>query len=187
MTDTMDEWYTAADTPELVEFATVRGLGVSGVGAPGAAEHTAAVGGMYAVAGPLTGRAGLAMPVLEGRWWTEDDRPALEVPRERWRWHLFMRLPETVPDAWVDEARQGSAVPAAARVLAVSFTVGRCLQVMHHGAFADEPATLARLDAVMSEHGLVMNGLHHEIYLSDLRHTPEHDLRTILRHPVRPG
>jgi hypothetical protein len=31
----MNEWYSAADSPELVEFGPVRGLGATGVGAPG--------------------------------------------------------------------------------------------------------------------------------------------------------
>jgi hypothetical protein len=37
------------------------------------------------------------------------------------------------------------------------------------------------------EKGLVLHGLHHEIYLSDPRRVPPSRLRTILRHPVRPS
>lgn len=32
-----------------------------------------------------------------------------------------------------------------------------------------------------------MNGLHHEIYLSDVQETDPAQMRTILRHPVRPA
>jgi hypothetical protein len=37
------------------------------------------------------------------------------------------------------------------------------------------------------EHGLVMTGRHHEIYLSDPRRTAPDKLRTLLRQPVRPA
>jgi hypothetical protein len=36
----------------------------------------------------------------------------------------------------------------------------------------------------MQERGLVANGLHHEIYLSDVRQTDPGKMRTILRQPV---
>ena len=76
-------------------------------------------------------------------------------------------------------------VPAAARVQHVGYAGGRCVQVMHHGAYADEPASLARMYALMEAEGVVPNGLHHEIYLSDTRETDPGKMRTILRQPVR--
>jgi hypothetical protein len=83
----MNQWYSAADGPELVEFGPVRGLGATGVGAPGGPEHLAAIQALYAVAAPLLGDR---VAALEGRWWVEDDRPPLTVPRAHWRWHLFV-------------------------------------------------------------------------------------------------
>lgn len=183
-------WYSAADEPELVEFGPVRGLSVSGMGEPGGPAHTTSIGALYAVAGSLcgvTGQNGVVFdpPALEGRWWVEDERPGLEVPREEWRWHLFLRLPETVGDVWCDEARQAATHPAAARVQLVTYTEGRCVQALHRGPYAEEPKTLARMDAYMTRAGLVPNGLHHEIYLSDVTATDPDKMRTILRQPVR--
>ncbi|GAB3965236.1 GyrI-like domain-containing protein [Actinoallomurus acanthiterrae] len=179
--------YKAAEEPELVEFGPVRGLSVSGVGEPGGPEHLTSIGALYAVAGSLAARndRGFDLPPLEGRWWVEDERPPLEVPREEWRWHLFLPLPETVEDAWYDEARQAAPHPAAARVQLVTYTEGRCVQILHRGPYADEPRSLAKMDALTKEAGLVPNGLHHEIYLSDFRETDPEKIRTILRHPVR--
>jgi hypothetical protein len=37
----------------------------------------------------------------------------------------------------------------------------------------------------LPEQGLVENGRHHEIYLSDIRRTAPEKLRTVLRQPVR--
>lgn len=180
----MNDWYAASDTPELVEFGTVRGLGVTGLGEPGGTEHTTAIQALYAVAAPLVADA---LPALEGRWWVEDDRPPLTVPRQQWRWHLFVRLPESVPPKHIDEARQATGLNIAARVQLVTFTEGRCVQMMHHGSYDDEPKTLARIDRFMTERDLVSNGLHHEIYLSDIAETEPTRMRTILRQPVRPA
>jgi hypothetical protein len=85
----------------------------------------------------------------------------------------------------VDEARQATGLNSAARVQFVMFTEGRCVQAMHHGSYADEPETLARMDRFMAGQDLASNGLHHEIYLSDITETDTAKMRTILRQPVR--
>jgi hypothetical protein len=152
------------------------------MGEPGGAEHMTAIQALYAVAAPLL--AG-ALPALEGRWWVEDDRPPLTVPRSQWRWHLFLRLPESVQPGRVDEARQATGLTSAARVQVVMFTEGMCVQAMHHGSYDGEPETLARMDQFVAGQGLMNNGLHHEIYLSDVAETDTAKMRTILRQPVR--
>ena len=64
------------------------------------------------------------------------------------------------------------------------FTEGLCMQIMHVGPYADEPATVAKMDAFAAENGYVKRNMHHEIYLGDpLRAAPE-KLKTILRHPI---
>ena len=50
---------------------------------------------------------------------------------------------------------------------------GMCIQIMHLGAFDDEPATVVLMDTYLEQNGYVndmnMERLHHEIYLSDAR------------------
>jgi hypothetical protein len=187
-------WYEAADKAEVAEFGPVLGLAVTGHGAPGGPQYGVAVQALYSVAGPLLGIAAQAgrafpMPPLEGRWWVEDDRPPLEVPREEWHWQLFLRLPDEIDPHWVEQARDAAVgdCPAVHRVQLATFAEGRCVQIMHHGPFEDEPRSLALMDELMERQGLVPRGLHHEIYLSDLRETAPADLRTILRQPVVPA
>ena len=112
-----------------------------------------------------------------------------EVPREQWRWHLFVRLPDLLPVEFVDrgagKVRAAKDMLGAARVTYVTFTDGLSVQAMHHGPYAEEPETLAWMNALMTKKGLVPNGLHHEIYLSDLRETNPKKIRVILRQPVR--
>ena len=187
-------WYSASDTPELVEFASVRGLGVTGQGEPGGPVYWKCSQALYAVAGQVLALAaqagmGFSMPVLEGRWWVEDDRSPFQVPREQWWWQLFLRLPDSVQAGWADQAReaarQAARLATVSRVQLVTFTEGQCVQAMHHGPYADEPRTLALMEAFMERSGLVPYGLHHELYLSDVHETAPQKMRTILRQPVR--
>jgi hypothetical protein len=187
----MNAWYTATEEPELTEFGTVHGLGITGQGAPGGPVHVESTGLLYAVAGPLLGLAAQAgspfpMPPLEGRWWVEDDRPAFDVPREQWCWQLFLRLPDDLPPALFDQARELARAeqPGAARVQLVTFTEGSVVQALHVGPFAEEPKTLARMESVISANGLGLRGLHHEIYLTDFTSTDPAEQQTILRQPV---
>src|SRR5262245_49672750 len=121
------------------------------------------------------------MPPLEGRWWIEDERRWFEVPRDQWRWHLFLRVLDSMPVELVDPARETSRAAentfAVARVQLVTFTEGQAVQMMHRGPYADEPRTLATINAFMERNELVPYGLHHEIYLSDVRETDTTKIR----------
>jgi hypothetical protein len=59
------------------------------------------------------------------------------------------------------------------------------VQMLHRGPYSDEPASLAEMAALMAAEGLAVNGLHHEIYLSDPNEPDQAKARTILRQPVR--
>ncbi|WP_054977331.1 GyrI-like domain-containing protein [Paenibacillus sp. A3] len=61
---------------------------------------------------------------------------------------------------------------------------GLCVQMLHVGPYETEPETVERMHAYMEARGLVQNGLHHEIYLTDPRKTPPSGWKTILRFPV---
>ena len=58
--ESMKDWYSASDGPELAEFGPVRGPGVTGVGAPGGPEHLAAIQALSAVAAQLLATGCLA-------------------------------------------------------------------------------------------------------------------------------
>ena len=66
---------------------------------------------------------------------------------------------------------------------------GLCVQCMHIGAYDDEPATIAVMDAFLKENGYVNDfskeRMHHEIYLSDARRVAPGKLKTVIRHPIK--
>ena len=66
---------------------------------------------------------------------------------------------------------------------------GLCVQIMHHGSFDDEPATVTLMDAYLDQNGYAndfsQSRLHHEIYLSDARKVEPEKWKTVIRHPVK--
>ncbi len=184
-------YYTASTTPELQEIDPVRVLAVEGRGEPGGTAHLAAIEALYAVTEGVRAlaagsRAEFRVPPLEGLWWVEDERPALEVPREEWLWQLLLRIPETADGEWVERARE-AAGDEARDVRLTRLSEGLCVQALHRGPYETEPETIARMDALMKRENLTLNGRHHEIYLTAVtEQTPPERIETILRHPVRP-
>jgi len=62
---------------------------------------------------------------------------------------------------------------------------GKCIQIMHTGPYSTEPDTINLLMEFMADNNYSINGLHHEIYLSDPRKTESSKLKTIIRYPVK--
>lgn len=62
---------------------------------------------------------------------------------------------------------------------------GLCAEILHTGPFDEEPASLAKMDSFIEEHGLKrLENCHREIYLSNANRTPKSRLKTILRYSV---
>jgi hypothetical protein len=183
-------YYSASTTPELVEIGPVRVLALEGRGAPGGAGHLGAIETLYAVMHGVQTlakeRISFRVPPLEGLWWVDDERPALEVPREEWRWQLLLRLPEEIADDSVQLAREQGGDRGGA-VQLTTLAEGLSVQALHRGPYETEPETIAAMDALMEREQLTINGRHHEIYLTAVtEQLPPDAIETILRHPVRP-
>jgi len=71
----------------------------------------------------------------------------------------------------------------------IKFTEGLCVQVMHIGAYDDEPATIEKMEQYVAQNGYAADinntRRHHEIYLSDPRRTAPEKLKTVIRHPIK--
>lgn len=125
---------------------------------------------------------------LEGLWWVEGGEFDITRP-ENWRWTLMMLQPEHITSEMFQEAlrqlrQKKGDQPAFARLRLEAFEEGLCMQIMHVGPYATEPATIARLHAFAHEQGYQLHGKHHEIYLGDPRRSAPDKLKTILRQPI---
>jgi len=176
MTDKLDLYrqhkdeYAAKKTPALVKVGPAKYLTIAGRGAPGGDAFQAAVGGLYSMAftikmtRKLSGKGDYKVCHLEGLWWA----------------------PGKADLAKARAALAAKGKPPEFKAVKLErIAEGLCVQALHVGPFADEPATVAKMDELAAAEGLKPHGRHHEIYLSDPRRVPPERLRTILRHPVR--
>ena len=132
------------------------------------------------------------VPPLEGLWWVDDMKTFKSCSKDEWKWTAMIMTPDNVPESLVEEAvarvRKKKHPVALEKIRYEHYAEGPSVQILHLGSFDDEAPTIARLhDVYLPENGLVENGKHHEIYLSDFRKTSPERLRTILRQPVRKG
>ena len=114
---------------------------------------------------------------------------AEEAGKDQWRWKLLIRVPTFIRETDLAKARAALAVkgkpPEFRKVRLEKISEGLCVQALHVGPYADEPAIVAAMADLAAAEGLKLHGRHHEIYLSDPRRVPPERLKTILRHPVR--
>ncbi len=130
---------------------------------------------------------------LEGLLWlTEGDVFDINI-KDNWSYTLMIMQPDVITKELFEEAREqvrkkkgDSEMLSKARL--AHFEEGLCVQVMHIGPYAAEPATIERMKEFMKENGLRdnvgPNGKHHEIYMSDPRRVSPDKMKTVLRHPV---
>jgi hypothetical protein len=129
---------------------------------------------------------------LEGLWWVEDGFFDISV-KDNWFYTLMILQPEVVTPEIFEDAREqvrrkrGDSA-SLSRVRLETFEEGLCVQMMHIGPYATEPATIDRMREHMRENDLQdnvgPNGKHHEIYVSDPRRVAPEKMKTVLRHPV---
>jgi hypothetical protein len=129
---------------------------------------------------------------LEGLWWVEDGMFDITV-KDNWFYRLMILQPDVVTPELFEEARQQvrrkrGDNPFLSKLRLGTFEEGLCVQVMHLGPYATEPATIDRMQDYMRENGLKdqvgPTGMHHEIYMSDPRRVAPERMKTVLRHPV---
>ena len=189
----------SANKIDELQVPAMRFLTIGGRGSPGSADFQQAVQSLYGLIYSL--KMGLKfsklprpknyhefkVPPLEGLWWQPGGTNLKN--RATWRWRLMIMVPDYINDYLVDRARgQALAKHPDAHYHLVrleSFYEGFSIQATHIGAYADEVRTIKSLTDYAKNHGLQINGKHHEIYMGDPRRTKPEKLKTLIRYPVR--
>ena len=198
------EFYLPKNQPEIVTVPPMTYVAVRGQGDPNeeGGAYKAAIGVLYAVAYTIKmsklgdrrieGYFDFVVPPLEGFWRQEGVQGVDYSNKTAFQWISCIRLPEFVTRdelAWAAEeaARKKKLDCSAAELLTVD--EGLCVQMMHHGPYDDEPASVARMDAFLAlqgyENDFESGRQHHEIYLSDARKVSPDKWKTVIRHPIR--
>jgi hypothetical protein len=190
--------YAAPRQPILIEIPKATYLSITGQGAPGGEEFSAKIGALYGVAYTIKmtrkfgGKQDYTISKLEAQYWGPDASQCFAaLPKEQWRWKLFIRTPEFV----TAKERQSAVKALAAKnktggadlVKLERMTEGLCVQMLHVGPYENEGKTAEIMQAFAQSQGLVLHGLPHDIYISDPRRMPPARLKTIMRHPVKKG
>jgi hypothetical protein len=183
-----------------LQFAMIDGAIEKGA-APGfSAGFQQATAALYGIAYTLkfmlkkrkTNAVDYPVMALEGLWWVEDGVFDISI-KDNWHYTLMILQPDAVSRDVFDQGlaevrRKRGDTPALGKLRLASFEEGWCMQVMHIGPYADEPATVERMKAYALGNGyrdcVGTGGKHHEIYLGDPRKANPSKLKTVLRHPV---
>ena len=198
------EFYMPKNRSEIVTVPKANYIAVRGKGNPNEAggAYQQAIGVLYAVAYTLkmsyktdhriNGFFEYVVPPLEGFWWQENSDGVDYTDKSAFNWISVIRLPDFITKADFDWAVETATKKKKLDCSSAEFMTieeGLCVQIMHLGAFDDEPTTVALMDAYLEQNGYVndmsKDRLHHEIYLSDARKVAPEKWKTVIRHPVK--
>ena len=198
------EFYIPKNKPELVTVPPMNYIAVRGEGDPNEAggAYQAAISVLYAIAYTIKmskkgdhriqGYYDFVVPPLEGFWWQIGVSGVDYTQKDRFCWISVIRLPDFVTESeflWAREEASRKKKLDCSMAEFMTMEEGLCVQVMHHGPFDLEPATVAEMDAFLTANGFwndfTADRMHHEIYLSDARKVSPEKWKTVIRHPVR--
>lgn len=198
------EFYMPKNKPAIVEVPKANYIAVRGVGNPNeeGGAYQKAIGVLYAVAYTLKmsyktdykieGFFDYVVPPLEGFWWQEGVEGIDYRNKDTFHWISVIRVPDFVKEkdfVWARDTAEKKKNMDCSQIEFMTIEEGLCVQIMHHGPFDEEPATIALMDAYIAANGYTNDfsnkRLHHEIYLSDARRVASEKWKTVIRHPIQ--
>ena len=198
------EFYMPKNKPEIVTVPKANYIAVRGKGDPNEIDgaYQKAISILYAVAYTLKmsyktehkieGFFEYVVPPLEGFWWQDNVDGIDYADKAAFNWISVIRLPEFVTQKdfeWAVETASEKKKLDCSSAEFLTIDEGVCVQIMHIGAFDDEPQTVALMDEYIAQNGyendITESRLHHEIYLSDARKVAPEKWKTVIRHPIK--
>lgn len=200
------ELYQPPAKPVLIEVPEMIFISVSGNGDPNTcSEYKEALEILYGLSYAIKmskmngtqpdGYFEYVVPPLEGLWYADGvSFDGVNVTdKNEFRWISMIRQPEYVTDEVFDAAKTALQKKKPhldiSKAKLMKYDEGLCVQIMHKGAYDDEPASIMQMKQFVAENGYAEDfsdgRYHHEIYLSDPRKTAPEKLKTVIRHPIR--
>ena len=198
------EFYMPKNKPEIVTVPPANYIAVRGTGDPNEEDgaYKQAIGVLYAIAYTLKmsyktdyqieGFYQYVVPPLEGFWWQDGIEGVDYTNKSTFHWISVIRLPDFITREnfrWAVETATKKKKLDCSSAEFVTIDEGLCVQIMHHGPYDDEPATVALMDEFLAKNGYANDfsdtRLHHEIYMSDARKVAPEKWKTVIRHPIK--
>ncbi len=182
------------DVPEL-QFLMIDGAIEQGEGPGTSPGFEQAMGALYGAAYTLkfmlkkreTDPVDYPVMALEGLWRIASGEFDPLV-KDNWTYTLMILTADVVTQ---DDFRRAVAQldakkpnPANRALRLERFREGLCVQALHLGPYATEPATLERMRQLAEAEGYTLRHGHHEIYMGDPRRADPEKLKTVLRYPI---
>lgn len=207
------DFYLPGTKPVVIQIPAMKFIMVDGKGDPNTegGEYQNAVELLYGLSYSIKmgykkeikpeGWSDYVVPPLEGLWWLHGGTTADSdfTDKEKYFWTSMIRQPDFVTQETFDKACREIALKKPGLNISKArleiLEEGLCVQVMHIGPYAEEPKTIAVMEAFAEAKGY-RNAIgdtrpdgtvkrHHEIYLGDPRKTEPSKQKTVLRHPIK--
>ena len=192
------EIYGVSTTPCMIDVPPQKYITISGVGNPNNEIFSEKVAALFSVAykikmiykssaGKNQEISDYAVYPLEGIWSKTSLKE--ELIKEELQYTIMIRQPDCVTKEMFDNALELVKKKKSNIYLAdISFETihdGKCVQVLHKGAYDDEPVSFEAMNRHCLEQGYERVGeKHREIYLNNANRTEKSKLKTILRYKV---
>ena len=123
---------------------------------------------------------------LEGIW---KQTTGTELFKEELEYTIMIRQPDFVSNGMIEAAFQNvkrkKPNPLYDSMRVETMQDGSCVQILHIGSYDEEPASFAKMQALMAQNHRVRSQIwHREIYLSNPSRSSKDSLKTILRYTV---
>lgn len=127
---------------------------------------------------------------LEGVWsLTKRGQQLDHLEKDEFEYDVMIRIPDFVPEELLqptmNNVKEKKAPELIDQVEIKIYPAMKVAQILHVGAYDDEPASFQLMDDYVSDQGFKrISKIHREIYLSDARRVAPEKLRTILRYRI---
>lgn len=191
------ELYGVKANPVMVDVPLQKFIMISGKGNPNDIEFSDKVGALYALAYSIkmgykwvstsNEITDFSVYPLEGIWKQIEDS---ELVKDKLEYTIMIRQPDFINKEMVNNALEKVRIKKPNQLYdEISFDTmndGKSLQILHVGAFDDEPVSFGKMDEFLKTHQLErIESYHREIYLNNANRTEKSKLKTILRYKIK--
>ncbi|WP_154886395.1 GyrI-like domain-containing protein [Longibaculum muris] len=128
---------------------------------------------------------------LEGLWDTYDNSQFDVTRKKMIKFTLMIAQPKILDEKTFEMIKEYVAAkrdnPYIVDAYLKKMEEGRCVQMMHKGAYNTEIDTTKQIMEYITVQGMKLIGLHHEIYLNDSEKVATEKLKTIVRYAIEEG
>lgn len=192
--------YLPKEKPDLITVPEQKFFMISGKGNPNDEEFSEKIGILYSLAYAVRmmpkqgytpeGYFEYTVYPLEGIWdLTEKGKQSNLLDKNELMYTIMIRQPDFVSEEVANRAfesvRKKKPHSLLENVTFETFEDGLSVQMMHVGAYDDEPQSFEQMKKFIRENNLEITTLRHrEIYIRDARKTEKSKLKTVLRYMV---